>query len=80
MLVKASQLKLADKVQLFDGGYGTATVQQITEDTVTLVRPYIQTADFSCTVGVITYIGLEDVKLYIGDTREVELLESKTLK
>lgn len=78
--IKVCDLKLADVVQLSDGAYMTATVSQVTADEVILTRPYIQTADFSYTGGVITYIGLETVKYYRHTERWVTVLERKELK
>jgi hypothetical protein len=72
-LIKVRELKLADKVRLFDQAYGDATVKQIKEDCVILTRPYVQTADFSYTGGVITYIGIEEVTLSLSAV--VHLLE-----
>lgn len=82
-----NKLQLADVVSLeMSEGYDTATVEQITDKTVRLIRPYVATADFSCTSGVITYLGWEYVNLYWYDTdiednaREVVLLRRTELK
>ncbi len=68
---KASELRLADIVMLnckdgFGKGaieipqaYTCATVIRVTDTEVTFFRPYVQTADFSYTGGVIPYIGIE---------------------
>lgn len=61
--VIASDLKLADTVKLFDDAYSYAMVEQITEDEVTFVRPYMVHGDFSHTGGVSTSIGLEKFKV-----------------
>lgn len=74
MKVGIGTLSLGDIVQLFDDGYGTATVVQITDDEVHLFRPYVHTADFSYTGGVIPYIGTETVKLWRKDSRDIKLL------
>ena len=71
---KVSDLKLGDKVKLFDGAYGTATVYQITEDYVMVWRPFVKTEDFSYSGNrVIPYVGIEDFSLYFGS--HVVLLE-----
>lgn len=72
--VNVKELDFADVVELFSDGYGTATVRNTTEDEVILDRPYIHTSDFICTGGVITYIGLEEVRLSKLDTRKVTLV------
>lgn len=56
----AHQLKLGDVVRTMDGAFGTATVKQVTEDRVHFFRPYVQTADFAYTGGVICYVGIEE--------------------
>lgn len=62
LFLHVRDLKLADVVQLYEGPFGTATVTQIKDDVVHMERPYGATEDFSCTSGVITYIGHEDVR------------------
>lgn len=61
--VAAEDLQLADIVQLWRHEFGTATVTQVTKHEVHLFRPYVSTADFSYTGGVIPYIGIEQCKL-----------------
>jgi len=85
IVVKTSELKLADVIRLNPDSelmlaFMTATVEQITVDCVICIRPYIHTADFSSTSGVITYIGFEKISLVISESREVILLERKELK
>ena len=72
-------LQLADNVRLGDGPYMDAVVVQIKDDMIHLRRPYMATADFSYTGGVIATIGLEEVKLWKGDQRPLELLSRKEL-
>lgn len=60
--VKLSELTLGDKVKLFDGPYGFATVRQVKDGEVTFFRPYVATGDFSYTGGVICTIGIEEFK------------------
>ena len=64
------ELRLGDVVQLFDGPFGTATVQKVTDEAVHMERPYGVSADFSYTGGVITYIGHEHV-VYPRDSAAV---------
>ena len=79
--VKASELKLRDKVRTFDGAYNTATVVRIEEPNlkekslgcVHLIRPFIHTADFEGTWGVTPYIGFEHYPIWMRT--EVELVE-----
>jgi hypothetical protein len=66
----AKGLQLADVVELFEGPYGTATVRQITADTVILARPYGVTADFITTGGVGFSVGVEECT-YLKDSRTV---------
>ena len=79
-MVKISELQLADVVRLGEYPYSYATVEQIKDGIVHLIRPYIHTADFSCTSGVITYIGHEHVKHFQNSENTVILLERKELK
>jgi len=85
--VKASTLQIGDIVRIaagVDEGYSDCTVYQIEKrrsglgvlqremTIVHLVRPYVHTADFLCTAGVITYIGQENFQVY--DETEVYLM------
>jgi len=63
----SSELKLGDVVELFDGPFGTATVKQIKDGSVTFFRPYVATANFSCTGGVICTIGIEEFSRAVTD-------------
>jgi hypothetical protein len=78
--VKASELALADVVKVFDDAYGYATVTQVTEDEVTLFRPYVHTSDFSYTGGVIPYVGVETTKVWRKGSTEFELLKKGAVK
>jgi hypothetical protein len=42
-----NELQLGDVVKLFDGAFGTAMVQKITKDEVTLFRPYASNHNFA---------------------------------
>lgn len=61
-LIRAIDMQLADTIQPIENsdGFTTCTVKQVTETQVTLFRPYVHTADFSYTGGVICYIGFEE--------------------
>lgn len=77
-LLKASDLQIGDIVRTspdVPGPYRDATVFQIKDGRVHLVRPYIHTADFIYTGGVITYVGQEEYTID-GDA-DVELLERR---
>lgn len=76
MNVPMKNLKLGDRVELFEGAYGTATVIQIEDDKVTFYRPYIHTSDFSYTGGVIPYIGTETCIFLMTPDKTFNLLES----
>ncbi len=80
MKVKGTELRLADVVNLdFVTGYDTATIKNITEDGITLFRPYVHTADFSYTSGVICYLGFEEWTIP-HDDRDWDVVGSKALK
>ncbi len=62
--MRTDKLALGDTVmQQVDGSlpqpFSTCIVVKVTEDSVTLFRPYGVTADFSYTGGVIPYTGVE---------------------
>lgn len=66
--VKASDLKLADTVQLWqEQSWGTALVKQIKDGWITLFRPYGVTSDYSDSGGVFCYIGIEEFKVLADD-------------
>lgn len=78
--VKARDLQLGDVVVLEAiNAYHTATVKKIAEGLVTFLRPYTQTADFTCGSNVICYIGIEEFAVSAGDY-EYDLVERKVLK
>jgi len=69
--VSAKELSLRSEVRMKDSPYMVATVKQIEGDYITLFRPYVATADFEYTGGVITYIGIEEYKIHSSTTVEV---------
>jgi len=74
-------INLGDTVRLSLPEYGTATVFNVTEDEVHLVRPYIHLADStSYTGGVMHYTGTEIVKLWRDSDRTLTVLSAKALK
>jgi len=88
--VPAKNLKLADVIRFganMVGGetpnhafpFSDCTVKQIKDGEITLFRPYVHTADFEYTGGVICTIGIEEITIPANET-EYLLLESKTLK
>ena len=88
-IAQLNELRLADIVELNDQpdgsgawrGYNAATVENIDNEWVHLLRPYVHTGDFSHTGGVSTYIGFEQVKLPVSDLfRQVILIQRKELK
>ena len=82
IIVKYDQLQLGDVVRLLSntGAYSTSTVKQIKDGLITFFRPYVQTADFSCTSGVICYIGIEEFTVPVDFGGEVELFRRVELK
>lgn len=78
--VAIRDLQLADVVELFEGPWGTGVVEQIKDGVVTIHRPYGTTADFSCTSGVITYVGDERVRCFSDSDRTLKVWERKDLK
>jgi hypothetical protein len=80
MNVKIKDLRLADIVRLDLAPFGDAVVRQVTPTIVILFRPYVTTADFSYTRGVIPYIGIEEITLLTSGNRELEVLARKELK
>lgn len=83
LIVKTSELQLADVVRRVGSrgyAYDYCTVRQIKDGVVTLFRPYVHTADFSGTGGVICYIGTEDIELRVDDSSRWYVLQRKELK
>ena len=62
--IRTDELQLGDMVTQnpYQRGapWSTCIVKQISDDEVTLFRPYGTTADFSYTGGVICYVGIEE--------------------
>lgn len=79
-MLKPADMNLADDVQLFEGAYGVGVVTQIDDEIVYLFRPYMATADFRYTGGVVPYIGHEIVRLWVTGSREYLVLQRKELK
>lgn len=73
--IKIADLQLGDIIRL-DGteGYKDCTVHKIEGRDVHVTRPYVHTADFTYTGGVITYLGEEKFSLYANDSGTVVLL------
>lgn len=60
--VEKPRIELGDVVSMNDGPFMDCTVCKVNEDgTVNLFRPYVHTADFSYTGGVICYVGIENI-------------------
>jgi hypothetical protein len=74
-------LRLGDVVTTFTGSathsYSHATVKKITEKEVTFFRPYVATANFTYTGGVITYLGYEEYTFGLNDV--VQVLQESTI-
>lgn len=78
--VRVRELRIADVIRLYPHDkFYDAVVTQITDTEVKLFRPYVVTADFSYTEGVIPYIGIEQFSIPRNDSTVV-LLERKELR
>lgn len=79
--IPASDLQLADHVQVIPiaGPYVSGTVIDIEGGWAKVLRPYVHTADFSYTGGVIPYIGFEHVMVRL-DATPIILWERKQLR
>lgn len=64
-------LRLGDIVRLSDSPYGFATVKKVGDFEITFFRPYVTTADFSYSGGVMCYIGIEEFKASVNGTYDV---------
>jgi hypothetical protein len=64
--------QLGDVVDLgfSDGIYGVGTVTRVTDEEVIVTRPYLHTSDFSCSSGVIPYLGWEECRYLKMDRRD----------
>jgi len=73
MKVHSSEITLGAIVRLSTEPYSDATVKDIDKDgKLTLFRPYVSTADFSCAgkhdgSAVICYIGIEEFQVFPGN-------------
>lgn len=81
--MKAKDLKLGDRVRSKISvmrAFNDMVVKQIKDNEITFFRPYVHTADFSYTGGVICYVGIEEYNIPIYSTEEFELLDSVQLR
>jgi hypothetical protein len=78
--IRICDLRLGDVIQVLDGPWGTATVRQIKNGIVYMDRPYGTSADFSCTSGVICYIGCEHIEYPASSANLVTFWSRKDLK
>lgn len=76
MRVEPSELNLGDLVAVGDPllPCSTCAVTQIKDGQVHLFRPYVTTADFTYTGGVIPYIGVETMTISLDSKTEVWLI------
>lgn len=75
--VRMLDLEIGDIIRLAGTeGYNDCTVYQIQDNQVHVVRPYVHTADFIHTGGVITYLGEEKFTMARDETA-VTLLASR---
>ena len=86
-IITTAEMQLADVVQRVTDGpeaYMTATVTQVKNvegmpGIVELMRPYVQTADFSYTGGVIGYLGVENYQIWRDDKSKWMLFRREEL-
>lgn len=75
--VRRADLEIGDVIRLKGiEGYNDATVYNVADGKVYLVRPYVHCADFICSSGVITYLGEEKFNIP-ADSEAVTLLSSR---
>lgn len=88
-LTSIKDLRLGDRVQVGAGAYMTATVYEVTDQDITLYRPYVAISDFSYghrLTGnrtefapeegrVIHYIGTEEIRVLRDSSMQYLLLE-----
>lgn len=81
MVCETHQLRLGDVIRSTnrEEPFTSETVINVTEDEVTLFRPYVHTGDFSHTGGVTPYVGFEQYKLSRNHGRPVLLYSRKEL-
>jgi len=81
--ITPAQMELGDRVRtVWDQNppFSDQVVKQIKDNNVTLFRPYVATADFSYTGGVICYVGIDEWNIARDSKTEFYLLERVTLK
>ncbi len=79
--VTTDSLRLGDVVAISNfGKYTNASVIHINHDAqeVEIFRPYVHTANFEFTGGVIPYIGTERFKIPFNNAYEIWLVEKNT--
>jgi len=69
--IKTKELQLGDVISLYEGAYSTATVKKITEDSITLFRPYVHNP------GIICYIGIEEFTIHRNTDQDFVLFFRK---
>jgi hypothetical protein len=80
-IIKVTEMQLGDVVRPdspANSKFADATVKNITADAVHLFRPYVQTADFSYTGGVICYIGIEEYSVHLSSPNTFLLVQRLT--
>jgi len=75
--IKTRELQLGDVVSLYEGAYSTATVKKITEDLITLFRPYVHASDFPNIGGIMCYIGIEEFTIHRNTDQDFVLFFRK---
>lgn len=79
----AHDMLLGDTVEMVEERprpWSSCIVKQVTDEEVTLFRPYGVTADFSYTGGVICYVGVEEYKVMRDSSIPYRLLARQVLK
>lgn len=82
MLLRPDEMRLGDVIQCFNGPFGTGVVVKITDDAVTIHRPYAITSDFSygSEPSVIPYQGSETLSYWKTDRLKTVVWERKEIK
>ena len=74
----AEDLRLGDRVRLFEGAYGWGTVVRVTDKEVHIDRPYGQTSDVAYGDSVIFYTGIERLSFLKGMRYTFEVEEGSS--
>ena len=80
MEIKQRELKLGDVVKCFEGPWGTAIVEKVTETTVHLFRPYGRVSDIAYGDSVVCLVGVEHFSVFRDSDRTFEFLQHSDVR